>query len=146
MDNNHLTDDIIQAYIEQEVADNNIALHISACAVCKAKLESYQILMRAMGNIEPETFSFDATALVMQKIEQSENKKITIGSYALTAFLAILILGVFVICIPLIRPVFQLFHAMIANALIVVSALSVFIFLLTAVFRQYKQKEMLLTA
>lgn len=146
MDNNHLTDDIIQAYIAEEVADNNIALHISVCAACKAKLESYQILMRAMGNIEPETFSFDATALVMQKIEQSENKKITIGSYALTAFLAILILGVFVLSIPLIKPVFQLFHAMTANALIVVSALSVFIFLLTAVFRQYKQKEMLLAA
>lgn len=147
MNNDHLTDDIIQAYVLQEVADKPIALHISVCASCKAKLESYRVLMHTIGNIEPETFSFDATALVMQKIRQSENRKATIGDYALSAISGLLILGVFILCIPFIKPVFQLFHAVtgIANVLIVVSALSVLLFLSADVFRQYRQHEILLS-
>ncbi len=141
----HLTDDIIQAFILKETSDGKIALHISECNVCKAKLESYQMLMSAMGDIEPESFSFDITTIVMQRIEQYENKKKAFGFYVLMTILGIIIVGLLVISIPFILPVFQLFPSMtmITNVFIIVSALSVFIFLLTDIFRQYKQKERL---
>ncbi len=147
MNNDHLTDHTIQAYAIQEIADSPIALHISACAACKAKLESYRVLMRSISNIEPETFSFDATALVMQKIRQSENRKTPIGDYTLNAISWLLNLGVLILGIPFIKPVYQLFHAFtgITNVLIAVSACSVLIFLLTDIFRQYRQREMLLS-
>lgn len=146
MNSNHLTDDSIQAYILQEISDNQIALHISGCASCKAKMESYQTLMHTMGTLKSETFSFDASALVMQKIEATETKKTALGSYALIAILSILILGVILFSIPITEPIIQVFRSLnaIDSAFIIVSAGGVFIFLFKDVFRQYKQKEMLL--
>lgn len=146
MNSNHLTDDIIQAYLLQEISDNQIALHISGCANCKAKMESYQTLMHTMGTLKSETFSFDATALVMQKIEATETKKTARGSYALIAVLSILILGVILFSIPIAEPIIQEFRSLnvIDSAFIIVSAGGVFIFLFKDMFRQYKQKEMLL--
>lgn len=146
MNTNHLTDDIIQAYILQEISDNRIALHISGCVDCKAKMESYQTLMNTIGNLKSETFSFDVTALVLQKIEATETKRTALGSYALITVLSVFILGVILFSIPITEPIIQVFRSLnvIDSAFIIVSAVGVFIFLFKDVFRQYKQKEMLL--
>ncbi|KQB99494.1 hypothetical protein [Pedobacter sp. Hv1] len=148
MKNDHLTDNDIQAHVFNKVSEDDIVLHISTCTVCKAKVTSYQALLHAIDEIEPETFPFDTTRLAMLKIEQFKNKKSTTASYILYAFLGIFILTVFVVCIPYITPIFKTFQEMnnITNAFVIVSTLSVLIFFLTVTFRQYKQKIILLTA
>jgi hypothetical protein len=146
MNTKHLTDDIIQAYILQEISDNQIALHILECANCKAKMESYQTLMNTIGNLKSETFPFDVTALVLQKIEATETKKTALGSYALIAVLSVFFMGVILLIIPITEPIIQMFRSLnvIDNAFLTVSAVCVLIFLIKDTFRQYKQKEMLL--
>lgn len=145
MKTDHLTDDIIQAYILQEPNDPQIALHISECTACKAKMESYMVLMDAIRHIEPETFSFDAVTLVLQKIEARE--KFYPGKYPLTIFSGIFISGVFLISLFIIKPAFQTFRPLneIENIFIAISAVCVFTFLLIDIFRQFRQKEMLLS-
>jgi len=146
MNTNHLTDEAIQDYVLQKISDEQFSLHISECADCKAKMKAYQALMNTMDNIEPETFSFDVTALVLQKIEAAETKRKTLGSYALATILSVFNLGVILFSLSVIEPVIQVFRSLkvIDTAFIFVSALCVFIFLFKDIFRQYRQKETLL--
>jgi len=146
MNTNHLTDDTIQAYILQEISDDKIALHISECSDCKAKLESYQTLINAVNSITSETFSFDVTAIVLQKIEATETQKIALGSYVLITVLSVFILSIILFSFSIIKPIFQLFWSLdfFGNAFIIVSALCVFTFLFNDILRKYKQKKMLL--
>lgn len=146
MNTNHLTDEVIQDYILQKISAEKIVLHISECADCNAKIESYQVLMNTIGSVKPETFSFDVSALVMQKIEAMETESISPNSYFLVAIFSIFILGIILFSLSFIEPIIQVFRTLriIDNTFIIVSALSVFIFLFKDILRQYKQKEMLL--
>ena len=42
MTNDHLTDEILQAYLFEEMQDDAIASHISVCKECRKKIENYQ--------------------------------------------------------------------------------------------------------
>lgn len=147
MNNEHLSDETIQAYILDELSDSKIIDHISECALCKHKLETYRILFSSMEKIEPETFSFDTTALVMQKIEGFGKPPSLVSTYTLVFVLCILLLCVMIVGIPLLIPLMRIFQSItvIANGLILSSGLSVLVFLIIDNFRQYKQKERLIS-
>jgi hypothetical protein len=146
MSNNHLTDYTIQSYILKEISEEIVELHISECPDCKAKLETYQLIMSTLENLPSERFSFDVTRLAMEKITESERKKESINNSILMSILGILILGVFALSLPYVKPIFRELQSItaISTLLILVSALSILIFFLADQFRQYKQKENLL--
>ena len=112
MNTNHLTEEVIQGYILQEITDEQLSSHISECADCRAKIESYKALMNMIGNIKPERFSFDVTALVLQKIEEKESKRKVLGSYALITILSVAILGVILFSFSIIEPIIQVFRSL----------------------------------
>lgn len=145
MKTKHLTDEVVQDYVVHKISDEQFALHIMECGDCNAKIEAYQVLVNTINSIKPETFSFDITALVLQKIEATESKRNALCSYALITILNIFILSVILFSVSILEPITQAFHSLklIDNAFIIVSALSVFIFLIKDLLRQYKQKEML---
>ncbi|HMQ06972.1 MAG TPA: hypothetical protein PKC30_06695 [Saprospiraceae bacterium] len=146
MNNEHLSDDIIQAYILDEIADKEVSLHISSCFDCRLKLESYQILMMQLNTIEPEVFSFDAASLVMYKIEETEKQRRYLSNYAFLGIIGFLILGVLVFFFSYISHIVHILQSMtiIGNVFLFVSAFSVFLFLLADILRDYKEKEKLI--
>ena len=72
MTNDHLTDEILQAYLFEEMQDDAIASHISVCKECRKKIENYQQLVNNLTKISPDSFAFDVTTLVMNNIVQYE--------------------------------------------------------------------------
>ena len=147
MKSNHLTDETLQAFLLDEMQDNTIATHLAICSNCRKKLEKYQHLMVGLSKIVPETFSFDVTNVVMKKINQVEAQKErnkNIVMYMSLSIVSIVALGLLYPYIKIIFTQFKSFSIM-ANVFILVSVLGVVIFLLNDLFRQYKQKEMLLS-
>mgnify|MGYP001386358578 CR=1 FL=1 len=146
MNNEHVSDDIIQAYILDEITDKEVSLHMSSCHECRVKLQSYRILMDQLNAIEPEVFTIDVASLVMHKIEKTENQSRSLGNYAFIGGFGVLILGVLVFFIPYIIPVVEILRSItfIGNVFLFVSAVSVLLFLLADILRDYKEKEKLI--
>ncbi len=146
MNTKHLTDEAVQDFVLQETTDSEISRHISVCAECKSKVEVYRALMNTLDSIHPEAFPFDVVEVVTQRIAVKEHKRKTLGSYALSLLLSIVILGTVLYSLSILKPVLQVFHSlkMIDNALILVTAICICVFLLIDITRQYKKKEMML--
>lgn len=147
MINNHLTDEAIQTYLLKEVQDDAITKHLAECSICKIKLKEYDLLINNMQKIKTETFSFDVTSLVMEKIIEVETQKEKKANAVLYISLSsVLIIAMFLLY-PSIKTIFIQFKtfSIIGNAFMIVSVLGVVVFLLNDLFRQYKQKEMLLS-
>lgn len=146
MNTNHFTDEAIQDFILLRIEDEKFDLHISECPECKAKMESYKVLMNALSNLEPETFSFDVTALVMKKIEVTETETVLSSAFTWFTITSIFILAVIILNLSFLKPIIQIFLSLslMDNTFILISALCVFIFLAKDVISQYKQKEKLL--
>jgi len=68
MTNNHLTDETLQAFLLKEIQDDTITAHLAVCSSCREKLGNYQHLVVGIQKIESETFSFDVTTVVMDRI------------------------------------------------------------------------------
>lgn len=146
METNHLTDEVIQAFVLKEIVDDNIAMHLTVCESCKAKHNAYQILVSNLNTIEVEAFSFDVSTLVMQKIEAVETGKAARQSTILFIGIAVCIICFVALAYPIIGPLLQYFSALsvMSNGLIAVSAMGIVFFLINDLFRQYKQRENLL--
>ncbi len=146
MESNHLTDEILQAFLLKEIQDDSLHAHIAACAICRAKLENYQYLLAGIRKVEPETFSFDVTTVVMHKIELYEKQENTKKSLVYWGIVMVFIASVVSISLPFLRPILSLFSSITfwTNIFIVGTGLSVLIFLLTDVYKQYKIKERIL--
>jgi hypothetical protein len=147
MKNNHLTDETLQAFLLKEIQGDTIATHLTECSRCRKRLEEYQYLIDNVQKIKTETFSFDVTSLVMEKIievEAQKEKNTNIVLYMSLSVISVVTLGLLVPYIKIIFTQFKSFSIM-ANAFMMVSVLGVVIFLLNDLFRQYKQKEMLLS-
>ncbi len=146
MKNNHLTDEILQTLLLNEVQDEIVDKHISECQVCQEKMKNYQFLFTSIKKVEPETFSFDVTSLVMEKIYEVEIKKEKNANIALYMCLSIILIIVFILLYPYVKTIFSQFKSssIMANAFMMVSSLGVTIFLLKDIYRQYKRKEMLI--
>lgn len=143
MDNKHLTEEDIQSYAVNTIADENIMLHLSQCKECKAKYETYRALISNIETLQPEVFSFNVAAMVMQKIEATETKKVTEKNALLYTIIGLFCIGIFVILLPFLKLIFLNFLKLtvIENSLIFISVLGSTIYLLSDVFRDYKKIE-----
>lgn len=143
----HLTDEILQAFLLKEIQDDTIATHLTVCSTCLKKLEEYQHLIDSVQKIKAETFSFDVTSLVMEKVKEVETPKEKNTNIALYMSLYIVSIVALVLLYPYIKIIFTQFKSfsIMANVFMLVSVLGVAIFLLNDIFRQYKQKDMLLS-
>lgn len=143
MKNIHLTDEILQAFLLKEIENDTIAEHLAACSECQKKFEEYQFLIHNVQKIKPESFSFDVTSIVMEKIQVVETQKEKNKNLVWYLSLAIVSIITFVLVYPYIKVIFAPFKSLsiMVNAFILVSVLGAVIFLLTDLFRQYKTKE-----
>lgn len=143
MKNIHLTDEILQAFLLKDIQDDTIVEHLTVCSTCQKRLEEYQYLINCVQKINPETFSFDVTSVVMEKIQEVETQKEKNKNMVLYMSLSVASVITLFLLYPYIKIIFAQFQlfSIIANAFILVSGLGVVIFLLTDLFRQYKTKE-----
>jgi predicted anti-sigma-YlaC factor YlaD len=146
MSNKHLTDEELQAFLLKEVQDESISEHLATCASCQKKVNEYQQLIVGVSKFEAETFSFDVTKLVMQKIEEVETQKEKNKNWILYISLTLISLVILIFAYPYLKLVFAQLKSflLIEIGLILTIVLGVTIFLLHDLSRQYKQKEMLL--
>lgn len=143
MKNIHLTDEILQAFLLKEVQDDTIVEHLTVCPICQEKLESYQDLIMDIQKVEPETFSFDVTNVVMDKIIQYENqktKKHELIFWGLFIFSLLIILSLSISFLP---QLLSIFHSIpfFKTLLIIGTGLAVMLFLFADLSKQYKRKE-----
>jgi hypothetical protein len=147
MKNDHLTDETLQAFVLNEVQDDAITTHLALCKDCREKLEIYRHLMAGISKIETETFPFDVTTVVMEKIKEVETNKEKNTNMVLYMSLSIVSLIALGLLYPYVKIIFTQFKSfsIMANVFILVSVLGVIVFIVNDLFRQYKQKEMLLS-
>ena len=143
----HLTDEILQEFLLNELQDDAIATHLAVCSKCQKRLEEYQYLIESVQKIKTETFSFDVTSLVMEKIIEVETQKERNKNIILYMSLTIVSIVTMALLYPYIKIIFTQFNSfsIMRNVFMLVSVLGFVIFLLYDLFRQYKQKEMLLS-
>ena len=109
MKNNHITDEILQAFLLKEIQDDTIASHLTVCSSCQKKLEEYQFLIDSVLKIKPETFSFDVTTLVMKKINKAETQKEKSTNIILYMSLTIVSIIALVLLYPYIKTILTQF-------------------------------------
>ena len=102
--------------------------------------------MSYISKTTPEAFSFDLTALVMSKIDEFEYQKERNKDLVLYIGLSLPLIVALVLAYPYLKTIFSQFQSYsgISNAFMMVCGLGVLAFLINDLFRQYKQKEMLL--
>ena len=71
----HLTDELLQDYVFTGILDENATKHLASCDQCIAQLKAYQNLSSTLNTLAVETFSFNTSSLVIQKIEMRRKKK-----------------------------------------------------------------------
>lgn len=143
MTNEHLTDETLQAFLLNETQEDTIAAHLSACADCREKLENYQRLVVGIQKMTPESFAFDVTTVVMDKIVQykrQETQKQEFVFWGLLGLLILVIVAFFVPFLPQIRAFFTAIPVFTA-LLIGGTGAVVLLFLVADTNRQYKIKE-----
>ncbi len=146
MENKHLTEENIQSFILKEIVDEKIRIHLSQCKECQAKYNTYNMLLSSITSLQPETFSFDVSAIVMQKIEADKTKKTTENYSLLYAILGLFCIGIFTVLFPYFKPILLYFLklSVFENGLIFITFLGITIFLLNDIFRNHKKNEILL--
>jgi len=143
MKSTHLTDETLQAFLLSEMQDGTIATHLAVCSNCREKLETYRQLMLGISKTAPETFSFDLTSVVMDKImlyEKNKNKKQGLFFWGVLTFLFLLIVS---LAIPFIPDILAVFYSksIFTTLLVIGTGVVVFLFLLADITQQYKIKE-----
>lgn len=147
MTKKHLSDAILQAYLLKEIQDDSINKHLKECLACQQIFEEYQFLIENVQKVKTDPFSFDVTSLVMEKIKEAETqkeKKKHIVLYMSLSTVSIAAMGLLYPYIKILFTQFKSFSIM-TNFFMLVSALGVAAFLLFDLFRQYQQKEKLLS-
>lgn len=143
MKHKHLTDDILQVFLLKEIQDDTIATHLGECSNCREKLEKYQRLVVGISKIAPETFSFDVTTLVMDKITLFEKKKSKKQEFVFFGLLTFLLAVIASVSIPFIPKILTIFYSksIFTTLFVIAIGLFVLLFLLADISRQYKTKE-----
>jgi hypothetical protein len=124
----HLSEEEIQEYVLNE--QNNE--HIQTCALCKAKVEAYQLLITAIEQEPPPVPDFDITDLVMAKLE---TKKTANGWIYVFMVTGLVISGAF---IYLVRTDIAVLFNGISTFLIYLFAITGLFILIAMVADQYK--------
>ncbi|RIW13403.1 hypothetical protein D0X99_16670 [Algoriphagus lacus] len=140
----HLSDEALQSYLLKEIQDDSLIVeHLEACSKCQKRLEEYQVVIKNVQKIEPEGFTFDVSALVMNTVTVYEKRKSRRQEFAFWGVLILLVLGISFFSLPFLPAVFKLFFS--GSGLITLLAigvgLGVFLFLLTDIIRQNQVKE-----
>jgi len=143
MNNIHLTDEILQAYLLKEDVDDNTMKHLSACSLCREKLTEYQFLIDTMQEITAEPSSFNTTTLVMNQIMLYEQKKSRKEEWIFWGVLILLIIIIISVALPFVLNVLRIFHAtsFTTTILLVGTGLCVFAFLLADTIQRFHMKE-----
>lgn len=139
----HLTDETLQAFLLSEMQEDAIATHLAVCSNCREKLETYRQLMLGISKTAPETFSFDVTSVVMDKImlyEKKKSKKQGLFFWGVLTFLFLVIVSLAIPFIPKLLPVFYS-KSIFTTLLVIGTGVVVFLFLLADINQQYKAKE-----
>jgi len=139
----HLTDEMLQAYLLKETEDDTIALHFSSCSLCRKRLEEYQLLVDSVQTMKPETFSFNVSALAMNRIVLYEKKKTKKQAWMYWGLLALLFIAIASFSIPFLPKILSLFYStsLVKTLLVTGTGLAVSLFLLADMWQQYKMKE-----
>lgn len=143
MNNRHLTDEALQAFVLKEIQDDTVAVHLSVCADCREKIKNYQYLVDNIQKVAPESFSFDVTTVVMDsvvKYKRRETVKQKIGFWILLTFLSLIVLSFAIPFLPRILMIFDSI-SIFKTLFIVGTGFAVIFFLLADLSRQYKLKE-----
>lgn len=146
MNTTHLTDELLQAFLLGETQDESIAQHLEACSECQAKQEAYQQVLTGLKQIEPETFAFDVTSVVMvniQAYEQRKSSRQTLYFWGMVTGFVLILLGSCLPFLPSIRTIFTQL-SFFTTLLVVGTGAGVLVLLLVDLFKQHKQKERLL--
>lgn len=145
MDTQHLTDETLQGVAMKEIQDNSISKHLLGCSDCRVKVENYQQLMVDLKKVEPEHFEFNVSTLVMSRIEQYKNQESQEQEILFWGALIVLLIGISALAIPYFSRILTIFNIKptFYILLVVGTGLATFLFLLTDLVLQYKEKEQL---
>ena len=138
----HLTDEEIQLFaFDKTNCETWIAEHVHLCPECKAKVQTYQLLIKGIERPQP-VFNFDLSAVVLKQLPQ-QNPKMANDKLLTWIFIFI--------CAGLIGTVFYFFRgylnsmfkglAAISIYLIGISAITVIAVILVEMYKKY-QREM----
>lgn len=118
-------------------------MHLSVCSECRTKLENYQHLLVNIQKVAAESFAFDVTTLVMDRIVQYEKQESLKQAFVFWGLLTILLIAISSFAIPFIPQILTIFNSTpnLTMQLIIGTGLVVLIFLLTDLNKQYKLKE-----
>lgn len=143
MKNNHLTDEILQAFQLKEIQGDAIVAHLAVCTDCQKRLEEYHHLIDSMQQMKPETFTFDVTALAMETVVLFEQKKRRKQAWAFWGILVLLSVAIASFSIPYLPEVSTLFdsQSFFTTLLVIGTGLAVLFFLGADMIRQYQTKE-----
>ena len=138
----HLNDDEVQLFVtDKSHCEKRIAEHIHLCEECRTKVEVYQLLITGIKQQPQPAFDFDLSKMVLQQLPST---KTTIANdkalVLIFGFMGIAFLGG---AIYIFQRYFDLFEGMktIFIYLIVITAITVLIYLLIDMYKKY-QKEM----
>lgn len=139
----HLIDEVLQAYLLEDIHDENITAHLNVCHMCRKKLEEYKFLINNVQIIEKETFSFDVTTLVMNKITLYEKKKSIKHELIFWGLFIIPVIAISSFCFPFIPNILAIFNSksILTTLFIVGTGAALMLFLLVDLHKQYKLKE-----
>lgn len=143
MKSSHLSDEILQEYLLNEIQDASIATHLTVCSICRKRLEEYEFLIDCVQKIETETFSFNVSTLVMNHITLYEKKKSKRQALIFWGLLALVFIAIASFSIPYFPAVLSIFDSkpMATTLLIIGTGSLVLLYLLADIIQQYKSKE-----
>lgn len=142
MNSEHLSDEALQAYLFKEVEDDASAAHLSACSICRERLDEYRFLIDRLQETKPEAFSFDLSSHVMDKVLQHETRKRKREYLVYWGILAFAFMVLASFSIPFVPQVLAVFYldSMLTTLFVLGTGLAVLVFLLADLARQYKTK------
>jgi hypothetical protein len=142
MTTKHPSDDELQQYIlNGGPISNDVTAHINACEDCRARMETYRVLIMGIEQLPAPVFEFDLQELVLSRLPApiEKNKEgnlspwVFIGPTAMAGGLIIYFFGRYF-------PGLLTGVATLANGLVVVSACILAMVLGVDMYKSYKKK------
>ena len=142
MKSEHLTEEILQAFLLNEIQEESIAEHLSACSMCQKNLQEYKRLLEGVQKINHEPFPFDLTALAMETVIRHEKKKNLRGEWVFWGGLFFLLLGISSLSFPYLTEIKAILYSKssITNSLTIGTGVAVLLFLLADLIGQFNKK------
>jgi hypothetical protein len=139
----HLTDDEVQLYVDdKKQCGIEITQHINSCEICKARLETYQLLIKGIKQQPQYSFDFDLSESVLQQLPQQSIK--TSNDRSLSwIFISIgiaLVAGVSIYFSEYMSALFKNFGTTILIYLLIVSAVTIIAVLFLDLYKKYNHQ------